>query len=182
MTQFEFVFVIASIVVALSLTRLFDGLGQTLQKKMSGGPVDAVQVTFGAFVTALLLVVWWALFRWKNETDWNFLKFLTITMYMASFYALASVLYPRKADVLPNFAEIRKTFYLILAANLSLEIFDTYLLGTLFSPWYFLLITGHMALLCLIGLAVRNRKYDLFVGLWFLSVIVIWPFAARFTV
>lgn len=40
MSQFEFVFVIASIVVALSLTRLFDGLGQTLQKKMSGGPVD----------------------------------------------------------------------------------------------------------------------------------------------
>lgn len=182
MSQFEFVFVIASIVVALSLTRLFDGLGQLLQKRMSGESIDSTHAVFSVFVTGLLLVVWWGLFRWENETDWNFLKFLTITVYMASFYALASILYPGTAGGASGFTEIRRSFYVVLLANTLAEALNQYLLGDLLNPWYYLPITALMAILCFIGIRVDNRKYNFAVSIWFLTVVVLWPFFARFTV
>ncbi len=182
LSQFEFVLVIASIVVALSLTRLFDGLGQILQKKMTGKSIDATHAAFSLFLTALLLVIWWSLFRWDQESDWNFLKYLTITLYMASFYALASILYPRNAEEPPRFLEVRRSFYLALLANSLLEIFNQYLLGDLFSPWYYLPITCHMTILYFIGFNVDNRKFNFAISIWSSTIIILYPFFARFTV
>ncbi len=182
MSHFEFVFVIASIVVALSLTRLFDGLGQLLQKSLSGESIDLIHTAFSILVTALLLVVWWGLFRWDSETNWNFLKFLTITVYMATFYALASILYPRNSEGPASFDEIRRSFYLVFSVNSLLEALNQYLLGDLFDPWYYLPITGHMTILMLIGIGVDNRKYNFAVSIWFLAIVVLWPFFARFTI
>jgi hypothetical protein len=182
MSQFEFIFIIASIVAGLALARLFDGLGQTLQRKLSGKPVDVVHFLFSIFVFYLLLIVWWALYRWESETEWNFAKFLEIIVYMASFYALASNLYPRKADHVPKFEEIRAGFYIILATNLLLEILDHYMWGALLSPWYYLPTTGHMVALCIVGIFAKRRIVDLAIASWLLVIILVWPFLARFTI
>jgi hypothetical protein len=73
-------------------------------------------------------------------------------------------------------------FYLVLAANSLLEILHTYMLGALFSPWYYLPFTGHLAVICFVGMIVRRRQIDLLIGWWFVAVLTIWPFLARFAV
>jgi len=181
MSQFEFIFVLVSIVLGLALTRLLDGLSRVLQNQVRRQGIDLVHLGFTFAVVVLLVIVWWALFRWENETAWNFPKYLAIVIHMASFYALAAILYPGRETDVPDFEEIRTGFYVVLATNSLFEILHTYMLGTLFTPWYYLPTTGHLAALCFLGMAVKRRRVDLVIGWWFVAVLVVWPFVARYT-
>lgn len=181
MSQFEFIFVLVSIVLALALTRLLDGLSHVLQNKLRRHSIDAAHLGFSVATVVLLVIVWWALFRWDNDTAWSFPKYLVIVVHMASFYALSAILYPGRDSQLPDFEEVRSSFYVVLAANTLLEILHTFALGTLFTPWYYLPITGHLAVLCLVGLVLKRRRVDLLISWWFVAVFVLWPFVARYT-
>jgi len=182
MTQFEFIFVLVSIVLALALTRLLDGLSHVLQNKLRHRTVDPAHLGFSVAVVLLLVIVWWALFRWKDELAWTFPKYLVIVIHMASFYALAAILYPeREADV-PDFEDIRTGFYVVLTMNTLLEMLHTYTLGSLLTPWYYLPVTAHLAALCVVGLVLKQRRVDLLIGWWFVVVFVLWPFIARYSI
>jgi hypothetical protein len=142
MSQFEFIFVLVSIVLGLALTRLLDGLSRVLQNKVRHRDVDLVHLGFSIAVVVLLLIVWWALFRWRDETGWSFPTYLVIVVHMASFYALSAILFPDRDSDVPDFEEIRTGLYVVLAANSLLEILHTYVLGKLFTPWYYLPVTA----------------------------------------
>jgi hypothetical protein len=182
MSQFEFIFVLVSIVLALSLTRLLDGLGQVIQNRSKHQGIDTVHLAFSIAVVILLVIVWWALFRWDNDSAWSYPRYLVIVLHMASFYALSIVLYPGREAGVPDFEQIRSSFYVVFAANTLLEILHTFLLGALFTPWYYLVITGCLAVLCIIGLVVQRRRADFLIGWSFVAVFGIWPFVARFTI
>ena len=181
MSQFEFIFVLVSIVLALALTRLLDGLGHVLQNRLGHRKVDMAHLGFSIAVIVLLVIVWWALFRWDSDSAWSYPKYLVIILHMASFYALAAILYPGHERSVPDFERIRPSFYAVLAANTLLEIAHTYMLGALFTPWYYLLITGILAALCFVGLLVRRRRADLLIGWSIVGVFLVWPFVARYT-
>jgi hypothetical protein len=182
MSQFEFIFVLVSIVLGLALTRLLDGLSHVLQNKSRHQGIDLVHLGFSLAVVVLIVIIWWALFRWQHETAWNFPKYLVIVIHMASFYALAAVLYPGRDPDVPDFEEIRTGFYVVLAANSLLEILHTYMLQALFTPWYYLPLTGHLAALCFVGMIARRRRVDLLIGWWFVAVLTVWPFLARYAI
>ena len=181
MSQFEFIFVPVSIVLALALTRLLDGLSHVLQNKLRHQRTDPVHLGFSIAVVVLLVIVWWALFRWENEIAWEFPEYLAIIIHMASFYALSAILYPGHETEVPDFEQIRTGFYIVLATNSLLEILHTYTLGSLFTPWYYLPVTGHLAVLCFVGLIVKQRRVDLLIGWWFVVVFLAWPFLARYS-
>ena len=182
MSQFEFIFVLVSIVLALALTRLLDGLSHVLQARLRQHQrIDAAHLGFSIAVVVLLIIVWWALFRWGSDSAWNYPKYLVIILHMASFYALAAILYPGRESEVPAFQEIRSSFYVVFAANTLLEILHTYMLGALFQPWYYLPTTGLQAAMCLVGLLAQRRRVDLMIGWTVVAFFVVWPFAARFT-
>ncbi len=181
MSQFEFIFVLVSIVLALALTRLLDGLSHVLQNRLRHESIDAAHLGFSIAVVILLVIVWWALFRWDNDSAWSYPKYLVIILHMASFYALSTVLYPGGETGVPDFEEVRSSFYIVLAANTLLEILHTYMLGALFTPWYYLPITGLMAVFCFVGLVVQKRRVDLLIGWSVVVVFSAWPFVARYT-
>ena len=181
MSQFEFIFVLVSIVLALALTRLLDGLSHVLQSKLRHQKIDAVHLIFSIAVLALLIIVWWALFRWDKTSAWNYPKYLVIILHMASFYALSAILYPVREKQVPSFAQIRSSFYIVLAINTLLEIWHTYMLGALFTPSYYLPITVFLAVLCVVGLILRRQRADLIIAWIFFAVFVVWPFVARYT-
>lgn len=182
MSQFEFIFVLVSIVLGLALTRLLDGLSHVLQSKLRRQPIDLAHLGFSVAVVILLVIVWWALFRWKDELAWNFSKYLVIVVHMASFYALSAILYPERGAAVPNFETIRTGFYVVMATNSVLEMLHTYILGSLFTPWYYLPVTIHLTALCFVGLIVKRRRVDLFISWWFVVVFALWPLCARYTI
>lgn len=181
MSQFEFIFVLVSIVLALALTRLLDGLSQVLQRKLRHQKIDAVHLAFSLAVVILLVIVWWALFRWDSDSAWSYPKYLVIILHMASFYALSAILYPGREMEVPDFEQVRSSFYVVFATNTLLEILHTYMLGALFTPWYYLPITGLVAVVCVVGLIVQKRRADLLISWSVVAVFVLWPFAARYT-
>lgn len=182
MSQFEFIFVLVSIVLGLALTRLLDGLSHVLQNRLRHQAIDLAHLAFSVTVVTLLVIVWWALFRWKNEFAWTFPEYLVIVIHMASFYALSAILYPERGADVPDFEAIRTGFYLVMATNGMLEMLNTYMLGSLLKPWYYLPVTLHLVALCVIGLIVKRRRADLLIGWWFVFVFVAWPFLARYTI
>jgi len=182
MSQFEFIFVLVSIVLALALTRLLDGLSHVLQNKLRHQAIDLAHLGFSVAVVALLVIVWWALFRWKDELAWTFPVYLVIVVHMASFYALSAILYPGRETEVPDFQEIRTGFYVVMATNSLIEILHTYLLGSLLRPWYYLPVTIHLTALCFVGLIVKQRRVDLLISWWFVLVFALWPFMARYTI
>ena len=182
MSQFEFNFVLVSIVIALALTRLLDGLSRVLQDHFKNKPIDMAHLGFSVAVLVLLVIVWWALFRWDKDSAWTYPKYLVITLHMASFYALSAVLYPGRETNVPNFEPIRSSFYVVFAANNLLEIWHTYLLGALFAPWYYLPVTGLLILLCIVGLLLRKRRVDFLISWTFVALYVLWPFLARYSI
>lgn len=181
MSQFEFIFVLVSIVLALALTRLLDGLSHVLQNRIKSQHIDTAHLAFSIAVVTLLAIVWWALFRWDNDNAWSYPKYLVIILHMASFYALSAILYPGREAGVPEFERIRSSFYVVFAANTLLEILHTYLLGALFTPRYYLLITASLLALCLFGLLAQRRHADIVISWTFVAVFAGWPFAARYT-
>ena len=181
MSQFEFIFVLVSIVLALALTRLLDGMSHVLRNRLRNQNIDTVHLAFSVAVVVLLTIVWWALFRWDSDSAWSYPKYLVIVLHMASFYALSTILYPGREADLPDFEQIRSSFYVVFGANTLLEILHTYLLEALFTPWYYLLITGFLVVLCLVGLVAQRRQADFLIAWSFVAIFVVWPFVARYT-
>jgi len=182
MSQFEFIFVLVSIVLAMALTRLLDGLSQVLQDKLRRQAVDPAHLGFSVAVLVLLVIVWWALFRWKDELAWSFPEYLVVVVHMASFYALAAILYPVRETGVPRFEEIRTGFYVVMVANSLLEMLHTYALGALLAPWYYVPVTGHVAALCCVGLVAAKHRVDVLIGWWLVVVFALWPFLARYSI
>ncbi len=180
MSQFDYIFVLASIIVGLALARLFDGLSQILQKRRQD--FDHVHLAFTIAVIVFLVLVWWTTYRFESKGAWNYAEFALVIVYMSSLYALAAILYPRHRTEVPNFTEIRTAVYSAIAWFFLVDNLIMYVRGDLFSPWYYLPTTSHLILLAGTGIAVRRRGFDAFYGWWFALVGIAWSFVVRFSI
>ncbi len=180
MSQFEFIFVLASIIVGLALARLFDGLSQAFQQRRQD--FDHVHLAFTIGVIVFLVLVWWTTYRYENKESWNYAEFALNTVYMSSLYALAAILYPRHRTEIPKFSEIRTAVYAAIVWFFVIDNLNMYIRGDLFSPWYYLPTTSHLILLAATGITVRRRGFDVFYGWWFTLIGIGWSFVVRFSV
>ncbi|MEL7187723.1 MAG: hypothetical protein AAFN50_15010, partial [Pseudomonadota bacterium] len=109
MSQFEFIFVLISIIAGLALTQLMSGM--TRPPKNSDGHIDVTHVVFSVGVTVLLITVWWSTFRWHTYETWTVVEFLLLFFYVSLFYVKAVILSPLRIVELPTFEQIRGKFY-----------------------------------------------------------------------
>ena len=79
MSQFEFIFVLISIIAGLALAQLLSGM--TRPPKSSTGRVDSAHVAFSVAITVLLVTVWWSTFRWQSYEAWTVVEFLLLSIY-----------------------------------------------------------------------------------------------------
>ena len=99
MSQFEFIFVLISIIAGLALAQLLSGM--TRPPRESTGRIDIAHVAFSAGVTVLLITVWWSTFRWQTYETWTVIEFLLLCFYVSLFYVKAVILSPLRASELP---------------------------------------------------------------------------------
>ena len=119
MTQFEFIFVLVSIILGLGLANLFSGISRRLQQPWPD--LDGVHLAFSIGAVLSIFVVWWGMYRWQGHTRFEFGDFLTIALYTSVFYAMSAVLYPRDGS-LRAFEEVRKPFYCTITLYALLEL------------------------------------------------------------
>ena len=179
MSQFEFIFVLISIIAGLALAQLLSGM--TRPPKDSAGRIDIAHVAFSAGVTVLLITVWWSTFRWQPYEKWTVIEFLLLCFYISLFYVKAVILSPLRTSDLPAFDQIRGKFYAVLALYCVVEPVVIYLRDGELAPWYYVPMMIHFFVLAGLGMYMRNATFDRLYALWFCVVNIAWIFLARFT-
>ena len=133
MTQFEFIFVLVSIILGLGLANLFSGISRRLQQPWR--VLDGVHLAFSFVAVLSMFVVWWGMYRWQGHEQFEFDAFLIIALYTSAFYAMSVVLYPRDGS-LRTFEKVRKPFYITVILYALLEL-PYYEVGEFARPSYY---------------------------------------------
>jgi hypothetical protein len=178
-SQFEFIFVLISIIAGLALAQLLSGMARP--PKTSAGRIDSAHVAFSVAITVLLVTVWWSTFRWQSYEAWTVVEFLLLCIYVSLFYVLAVILSPLRTAELPAFEQVRGKFYSVFALYCVTEPMVIYVRDGDLTPWYYVPMMVHLFILSALGIHLRSAIFDRLYSLWLCFVNIAWIFLARFT-
>ena len=182
MSEFEFLAILVSIIIGLGATRLLSGAGGAIYRRHTN-PLDEVHMVWTVTVLLLLVLNWWVIFAWRDETQWSFDTFLVLIMWAVSHYMLVIALYPpdlSDADLLSElFPRNRVWFFSNLAVLAGLDIVQTAMRGDLFRPVYYLPFVGHYIALAVAGIVVRRHAFDRFFAWYMLVTMLAWSLVVR---
>jgi hypothetical protein len=176
MSQFEFIFVLISIVAGLALTRLLSGLTQSFRR--SERELDIAHVLFSVGIIVLLFSIWWNSFRWEQHEVWTYLEYSLLCVYMSMFYAIAAILHPLNSPAIPRFDEIRTQFYVVLIMYTCTEMLIVYVRDGIVT-WDYVALIIHLNVLSGIGLYVRKRTFDRLFAAWYLFADIAFQVTSR---
>ena len=174
MSQFEFIFVLVSIVLGLALANLLSGISRTLQARWRS--IDRIHLAFSLGMILAIFVVWWGMYRWQDHGQFDFGTFAVIGLYTSVFYSISVVLFPRDGNV-RTFDEVRTPLYVALILYLLLEL-AYYFVGDFSPAPYYKYVWGSAFVLFTAAIWSKNRWLDtavvvywfvLFAGWWFVS-------------
>lgn len=175
MTKFEFIAVLLSIIFGLGLTNLLSGMLQAFFRR----ELTDTRLAWSIVVGTILLVDWWMLFRWSDHSDWRFHEFLYLVAWSTVHYLMAASLYPYKL-LTEHSEELQRKF--ILASVLSMTVLDVgekVVLGTLFEPWYYLIMILYMVVLAALPLVIPKPSVMRACG-WILAAgLLVWSVIVR---
>jgi len=178
MSQFEYIFVLISIIAGLALAQLLSGLARPPRNSI--GKIDIAHVAFSAAITVLLITVWWATFRWQKFEYWTFTEFILLCGFVSLFYVLAVILNPLRTAELLEFKQVRTKFYAVFAFFCMLEPVVIHVRDGEFSPYYVPMMV-HLFVLSTLGIYLRRETFDRLFSFWLLFLNIAWTFLARLT-
>ena len=179
MSQFEFIFVLISIIAGLALAQLLSGLARP--PRNAAGQTDIAHVAFSVATLVLLVTVWWATFRWQKYENWTVVEFFLLCGYVSLFYVMAVILSPLRTAELPAFEQIRNKFYAVFAFYCVLEPVVIYVRDGELAPWYYVPMMIHLFALSCLGIFLRKETFDRLFSLWLCFINVAWTLLARYT-
>ena len=174
MSQFEFIFVLVSIILGLALANLFGGIARLSRKSWS--QIDGIHLAFSLITILMVFVVWWGMYRWQDHSQFDFETFVIIGLYTSVFYSLSVILFPRDGSIV-NFDEARKSYYFALILMLVIEVAH-YAAGEFEPPGYYGYVWGFACALISAAIWMKQRWLDglvaafsflLYSGWWFVT-------------
>lgn len=127
MGEFDYLSVITSIVLGLSLTQLLTGLGRMIQLRRR------VRFYWPAVLAMLALILadvqfWWSLFGLRGRADWDFASFLIILLQAIMLSVASTVLIPampegeREIDLKTGYFDHAGWYYALLLSVLAISL------------------------------------------------------------
>jgi hypothetical protein len=92
MSSFEFISILISIIIGLGVTNLLAGTGRAFYRRREN-PIDETHIVFTAATLLILVLQWWVTFKWNDEVNWSFDKFLVLIVWTISLYMLTTFLF-----------------------------------------------------------------------------------------
>jgi hypothetical protein len=179
MGPFEYIALLASIVIALGITRVFTGIGRILEmrKKIQAYWVHLLWV---GNVFLWLLLNWWILYRWRAYESWTFFLFIFVLISPMIAFLLSVLLLPEPIESgisLKGYFYNNSRWFFSLAALLPvLDAIDTALKGwehfVAQGPLYVVTIVL-IFILCIIGSRTKREIYHAIFAVFFLVYILI---------
>ena len=158
MSQFEFISVAVSLVLALGVTRLLEGLPILAQSKNRCW----VHWFWCVQIGTNFAMTWWIFWNYREVDNWNLLKFLLVLVYPAMSFVVAAILIPKDAksntDWHDYFYKIRPTLFGTLGFAMAAQaIVVTVVTGANIFSQATYLITAFV-IIYLIGFYTKNPK------------------------
>lgn len=184
MTDFEFFSVLISIVIGFGLTHLLAGLGRAFHFRRVN-KIDPVHVAWTITVFFVLVLNWWVTLLWRDYDTWTFSVFFTMILWTSSFYVLALALYPPHLPEDVNYREMfeaNRTWFLVTWSIMCLlDLLVTFFREGGIPEVFYIAFVGHFFLIAVVGIFVKNRKYDLLAA-WYIAItMAAWSFEVRRT-
>jgi hypothetical protein len=178
MMPFEYIALLASIVIALGITRILTGLGQILRLR---GNIHLywVHLLWMANVFLWLLLNWWILYRWRSFEQWTFFLFLFVLVSPVIAFLLSVLLVPEPlesgVDLKRHFYENHRWFFSLAALLPPVDAIDTLLKGQAHfiaqGPIYIVTLSLIFTL-CIIGAFTKNNRFHAAFAIFFLLYIL----------
>lgn len=174
MSTFEFISVFISIIFGLGLAHLFtNGMVHIFQRKIS-----YERAAYLLFLTTLIILNWWTLFRWRDFEAWTFDAFAVLVIWALMIFAMPVALYPPNEPVGPELKH-RRTLLVMFLLNATFEIAQTAILGQLLQPWYYLIFVGQYFVVTFVALTTKNPRLHTAIAIYFAASLILWVFVAR---
>ena len=183
MTIFEFISVMVSIVLGLSLAHMLAGVSQFARNSKR---IDAYLPHSLWLVNLLLLhfLTWWSFWDYR-ETEWNYARFLIIMLEPLLLFLTTSIAIPRKydadrIDLRDYFHDVRKWFFISFLVLEAMYILDGPLVFNSEPVWFVYRIPQLIVVAAFVlGLVSRHDRAQL-VSALMLNALMLWSSAIRF--
>jgi hypothetical protein len=161
---FDYVMMLAAIVIGLALTHLMQGVGRIVENPRAA-KVWWVHLVWVAHTGLLSVFWWWFEFALRRTPVWTFQLYAFVLGYAFLIYLICTILFPTDLgpgrDFKSYFLSRRKWFFGLLIASLVVDVIDTLTKGVAHFASLgieYPLSQAALALLCVFGIASRRDR------------------------
>lgn len=181
MQMFEYVMVMASIIIGLALTHLLQGLVDIAQRPRPMR-LRSIHLVWVAYMLVTTAFWWWWQFKLQELTPvWTFQAYMFVLFFAALLYVLSTLLFPKvldpDVDLDTFFYDRRGWFFGANALYFTVDLIDSRMKGAEHFASLgleYVIATLVQAALCLIAMKTRNAVFHWIFGLAALLTQIEW--------
>ncbi len=164
--MFEYVMVLASIILGLGITHLLSGVAEIIQHPKRAKPYW-VHLVWVAYMFLMTVFWWWWQFRLQETVVWTFQFYFFILCYAFIMYILCALLFPREFDVGAGFKEYfyqrRAWFFGVQVLYIAVDMLDSWFKGAehFVSLGIEYVIVGPVQIVgCIAAMLIGNQRFQ----------------------
>jgi len=97
MSLFEYIMVLTSILIALGLAELLNGIVRSLRSEFEE-KIYIPQILWTVLAFVFLLLIWWSRWDLRDNIEWNFLQLLMSLAGPVLIFIVSGLIYPHNKD------------------------------------------------------------------------------------
>jgi hypothetical protein len=188
MEMFNYVMVLASVIIGLGVAHLLQGVGGIVQHPRRE-KVYWVHLLWVAVIFLRAIFWWWFEFRLSKTPEWTFTLYLFVLAYAVLIYLWCALLFPRDLAGYDGFEDYfysrRRWFFGLLLLGQAVDVADTLLKGVAHFHSlgaFYLIAIVILSMLLLIAMLTRSRLYHASFAIFALVYLLAYPILAFPTV
>ena len=181
MEVFNYVMVLASVIIGLGITHLLQGVAGIVQHP-GREKIYWVHLAWVAAIFLRIIFWWWFEFRLSQVGQWTFGLYFFVLAYAFVNYLTCALLFPRDLADYDGFEDYfysrRKWFFGVNLAGIGVDVADTLLKGVehfrSLGPSY-PIIMATLATLFAIGMLTRDKRFHGGFAILTLAYLLVYP-------
>ena len=168
---FDYVMMLAAIVIGLALTHLMQGVGRIVENPQRAR-IWWVHLLWVAHMALLSVFWWWFQFALRLTPVWTFQLYAFVLGYAFLIYLSCTILFPsdlgEHGDIKAYFLSRRKWFFAMMIGILAIDVVDTLVKGVAHFASLgieYPLSQAALIALCIIGIASRRERVQAVVAI-----------------
>lgn len=187
MDIFNYVMVLASVIIGLGITHLLQGVAGIVQHP-GREKVYWVHLVWTAAIFLRAIFWWWAQFRLSETGSWSFGLYFFVLAYAFLIYLSCALLFPRDLTDYDGFGDYyysrRGWFFGVGLAGVAVDVVDSLFKGLdhfrALGPFYAVMMAGFV-ILCAIAMRIRSARFHAAFAVGTLAFMLLYP-ATTFSV